>query len=333
MSEWTRRLEDGWAHLESRSQGKSAPGQGWQFYDTGFGATERSFQLAVDEAGSQHLLVPCDRNDSFHVSTRSALRTTQRDFTFENGRSDSFLDVCCVADNLSKHFRTVVADVVERSVQSDNPARTAANVVTEWRLLFAEMADRKSLTLQRRMALFAELRSLLDIAEACGNLDMSWWTGPDLAPHDIEHPRFSVEVKAVGTEASTVQIHGVEQLETKGAKPLILAVRTIAESENGMTLPELALQVIERAENRSSARTKLFKAGITTERPGADNMRFEIVETFAIVVSDSTPRITASMIDGGINPAISSVRYDLDISALAGLADNTSITNIIGGLH
>lgn len=332
MTDKTRILEDGWAHLDARSKEEVSGEASWHSFDTGMGPTKRKFLLAIDQAKGQHLLIPCEHRDSIPHSSRSALTIAKRDFDFGWTASGTYLDICCTSESLDAQFRTVVSDVVERSSESSDPARTASEVVTEWRLLFAEFGKRPPLTLQRRMSLFAELSVLLELADALEHLDMTWWSGPDLQPHDVEHSGFSVEVKAVGAESSTVQIHGADQLEEVDGKPLFLAVRTVVESDNGRSLSELAREVSRRSSNRSTARSKLFKAGITAARDAPDPIRFKIIEGFAVRVSDATPKITSSMIDGGVDSSISGFRYEVDLGVLAGLAESSSLTNVIGAM-
>lgn len=321
MSEGQRSLHDGWSHLATGTN--VARDSKWTAFDTEVAALDRTILLARDEDDRLHLLVPTsDRNFSASRPGQT-LTMDARAFSFGKMGSGDYLDISCSDPALNAHFRTVAEDVVERVQGSMAPAQISIGVVAEWRQLFASTRN-TAISYQKRMSLFAELSALEEIGKHFGNIEPQWWTGPESAPHDIEHPEFSLEVKAIGVDSESVRINGIHQLDSNEGKPLFLYVLPVDEQDDGRSLRDLAAQVLERTHHKSQFRRLMMRAGVLAGDRSGDDIRLGAGIGFVLRVDETTPRIVASQLDEGVSPAVSGVRYDVELSALAvrGVSDD-----------
>lgn len=337
MSRVEQRLRDGWKHLDgpvdpdSHVLGgtSSSATSSWRWFDTGLGLADNAYVLGIDTRGTNHLFIRCEAHEDFPGPSKGQLEIEKTFLELGIASPSWFLDIRCGSHALTRQFRTVASDVVERTLDSPRPARDALSIVAEWRALFAQLSDQPKMTYQRRMSLFAELSALVEVAEVTGELDPRWWRGPFLEPHDIEHPNFSIEVKAVGHDSTSTTIHGADQLDLLDGKPLLLHIATVEESDDGESLESLARRVIELAKDRTSARSALIKAGVTEHGHTVDTTPFKISDTTTISVDSSTPRITGGMFADGVHPAIIAIKYDVDLATLSGLASGPSLTSLL----
>ena len=169
------------------------------------------------------------------------------------------------------------------------------------------------------MSLFAEL-TILDLVTRDTALDISWWRGPRREPHDIVLPGCAVEVKAVGGSSSSVEIHGVTQLQPPG-KPLALVLATVAEDDAGVRLPELIDRVLSRVDDRGSAIRLLTAAGYSTSDAERYREAFSVTELAHVVIDETVPRIVPGSFADGAPPAgVDGVNYRIELDALDALA-------------
>lgn len=289
---------------------------GWKALAVPVMANGRELIQAVDEWGQHHLLVPAD--DGRHASnTQSPLSVVVRDFCFGSGGADPlegrYLDIHCRLPELNAQFDAVVDDVVEAVRDSRRPVGAAIAAVASWRRLFASLAGARALTHQEKLSAFGELSVLQELLAARA-FDVRWWTGPSRSPHDFELPGVSIEVKTVGEQSETITVHGFAQLAPKGDKELLLVVRTLIESEDGRTLPELLDEVLATCDDHVALREKAALLGI--HEAAEDTTRFAIAETIIGVVGEEFPRLTVEVVGGDLSEAIGSVSYDLRLDAV-----------------
>lgn len=329
MTDVEQRILDGWTHLDGSVHARRGSTGSWLWFDTGLGRGDNAYVLGVDDSGTNHLFIRCESDDDFPGPSKGHLEIDKTFLELGIAAPSWFLDIRCGSPTLARQFRTVVSDVVDRTLTSANPAREALAIVAEWRALFAQLPGSSRLTFQRRMSLFAELSTLMEIAKAAGELDLNWWRGPYLEPHDVEHPAFSLEVKAIGIDSTNVTIHGPEQLSPLNGKPLILHIATVAESDTGESLESLCRRVIQTARSRNAARIALIRAGISEQGNPNESTRFVISDTTTVHVDEMTPRITPDMFPTGIHPAITGIRYEVDLPTLSGRASEASLGSVI----
>jgi hypothetical protein len=168
------------------------------------------------------------------------------------------------------------------------------------------------------MSLFGEL-TVLDLITHGRTLDISWWRGPRREPHDIVLPECAVEVKAVGATSTSVEIHGVHQLDPPGL-PLALVLATVAEDDAGTGLPELVDRLLARVTDRGQAVRLLATAGYSLADAERYRERFAVTEIAHAEVTDSVPRIVPqSFGKTGLPSGVDDVSYRIELDALDGL--------------
>ncbi|MGD9989814.1 PD-(D/E)XK motif protein [Pseudonocardia sp.] len=275
-------------------------------------------RAGVDGAGARHLLVPIGDEQVTVDAVEGAVTTTIRTYTF-SGRPLRYLDVCCGRPDLFDLFDEVLVDVLGAiEPVPGEQATIALEIVERWRALFATHRARR-LTLVAQMSLFAEL-TVLDLVTRDAELDLSWWRGPRREPHDIVMPTCALEVKAIGAATTSIEIHGVAQLDPPGV-PLALVLAEIAETDDGARLPDVVDRLLERATQRGQAIRLLAAAGYVESDADHYQERFSATEILHAEVNEAMPRIVADSFGPGGPPAgVDRVNYRVDLDAIDGLA-------------
>lgn len=278
-------------------------------------STPEPMRVGVDGGGARHLLVPLQGTDLRGDDGESALAMRVRTYTF--GRIPArFLDVVCARPDLFEKFDKVLAEIllgVEASPST--AAATTVEVVRQWRSLLATRSS-SLLTMVAQMGLFAEL-TVLDLAASDGRVETAWWRGPRQEPHDIVLPARALEVKAVGSSSTSIEIHGLHQLEAP-QRPLALVVLTLTEADEGRTLPDLVEEMLGRFDNRGEAIQLLSHAGYSRVDADRYTERFTITDAAIVEIDDSVPRIVpGSFGPSGVPLGLCGVVYRIQLSALA----------------
>lgn len=304
---WLRELRHSWPLLrgERRTEIATIPLGG---------RTTNSVRAGVDGNGTRHLLIPVGEEELRVDPADGALLVALRTYTFSRVPL-RYLDISCSRPDLFDLFDEVLVDVLAAADGApERPARVALVVVGRWRALLKTHRPRL-LTLVGQMALFGEL-TVLDTVTRDGDLDISWWRGPRLEPHDIVLPECAIEVKAVGASSTSVEIHGVHQLEPPGV-PLALVLATVVEDGAGTSLPELVERVLARVMDRGKAVRLLATAGYSQADADDYGERFAVVGIAHVEATDAVPRIVPTSFAGGALPAgVDGVTYRIDLDAI-----------------
>jgi hypothetical protein len=311
-AQWLRELRHSWPLLRGRRQSEitTAP--------LPLGQPSAPVRVGVDGTGARHLLVPVGDEDVRVDAVEGALRVELRTYTFARVPL-RYVDISCVRPDLFDLFDEVLVDVLA-AVEStpDAAARTALEVVGRWRALLGTHRARL-LTLVGQMSLFAEL-TVLDLVTRSRTLDISWWRGPRREPHDIVLPGCALEVKAIGAATSSVEIHGVHQLELPG-KPLTLVLATLAEEDTGTGLPDLVERVLGRVDDRGKAVRLLAAAGYAPADAERYRERFAVTELAHVEITETVPRIVPqSFGTAGVPTGVDGITYRIELDALDGFA-------------
>lgn len=275
---------------------------------------ERPILLAIDQEQVRHILVPADRR-YYPTSDRSVLRVDVGEhlYTFVDGGAINgrYLDISCQAPSLNPQFDRVIESILERIGEGGDPSTQAIKAVESWRHLFSVLSVAPALSLEETYGAFAELLVLELLASSRVEFTVDWWTGPLGRPHDFELPDVSIEVKAISNEDASINIHGLEQLDSFQAKPLHLVVVKLIEDPQGITIGELLDRVVEDKPERFEIRRLAAAVGIHSS--AEDQYRF-VVESFTIIqVDDRFPRLVPGSIVGAPAEILSSVTYKIDL--------------------
>ncbi|QSE93904.1 PD-(D/E)XK motif protein [Rhodococcus pseudokoreensis] len=272
-------------------------------------------RVAVDGAGARHLLIPLGPSERPSLGDEEGAVTVRvRTHSFGTGPT-RYVDISCFRLDLFDLFDDVLTDVlVAIEAAMESPAETAIAVVNRWRSLL-QIRSRRVLTYVGQLALFGEL-FVLKMTEERNRVRISSWRGPLREPHDIVLDDRAVEVKTVGLASTSIEIHGVRQLEPPGV-PLALVVVSVEEDPDGRTLPELVTSLLDTVDDRSEAIRRLGAVGYTVRDSEHYKQRFSVPTVEHVEVSDNTPRIVPSTFAaGGVPGGVDRLVYSVELSSL-----------------
>lgn len=288
-----------------------------------------SCRLAVDRHDLRHLLVPATTEQVAVDPRPSALAVSVRPLTFD-GVKATWVDVSCTEPDLNPEFDDLINDVLQDVADTDRPASAALRTIARWRRLFGSKAIR-GLGAQAKRGLFAELVLLRTVLSLRPGTETEVWTGPLRRPHDFELPRHCIEVKAVGQNADSVTIHGLDQLASHGGRPLDLVVMTVVDDPAGMTLSEL-VEDIKAMTASSPAFAKLLReAGWTPAVGAVDADPLSVSDVIRVVVDDTLPRLVpGSLVTGTLPVQLSELSYQLSLEAVQDQGEYVTLDDLIG---
>ncbi len=144
------------------------------------------------------------------------------------------------------------------------------------------------------------------------------WLGPLKNPRDFEFKDFWVEVKTTKRKDNLVEIHGIEQLETRDLIELYLWVNILEKDNNSRSLVELINDIDTRLQSAIAAmlfRDKLHQAGYhANDACLYNNERFKCDKISVFIVNADFPKITKEMLN--LPTRVVSLSYGLNLSGL-----------------
>lgn len=284
-------------------------------------------RVALDGAGSRHLLVPANGEMVTADSRPSILGQSVRKLIF--GRKEAvYVDLSCADMDLYPEFDEVVTDVLDAIQGSDRPGEVALRTVARWRRLFRSRLVR-GLSAEGKVGLFAELTVLSALLDADPGFKVDSWRGPLREPHDFEAPSRCIEVKAIGSESAGVVIHGLDQLDLHDGRPLDLALVTVIPDPDGTTIWDLIQHVQARVSSVADFRGRLKAAGWAFDPTQPDTDRFSIAEVLRVSVSGTTPRlVSSSLVTGRLSAGLHDLSYRVELTALLPLVEGASLSEL-----
>lgn len=275
---------------------------------------------AIDERGARAVLFPTTDDDAFapDVSTRVHLERRQLQWS---GGDGTFVTVTCVVERLKPVFTTLAQDMLESASGSPHPGNVLRRVLDEWRDLLA--ADRRPLLGKRRLVgLIAELLTVREVLRHDPRRDITMWTGPDAAVHDLRKDGGALEVKgSLVREGMLTEIHGIHQLEPPQPHgELHLVLHRLDEAPDGeLTAPDLVQDILGLGVDRHAFVERLGRTGYDmADETEYAQRRFRSVERRVYVVDAAFPRLVpGSFISGDVPPGVLLVRYTVDLTGPA----------------
>ena len=313
------RLSEIWSLLDP------ADDMGYRSFPLDIGANDIDVRVALDVSGVRHLFVEKWSTDVFAPSDGWAL--TVNDATLRFGKVPrSYLSIACGDPALNAEFDDLIVDVLIFPRASGSLASSVHASIDRWRRLMRSAAARH-MTRERLFGLFAELSVLREILKRDPSA-ASAWTGPAKGTHDFELSAGCLEVKAIGLAGDAVRIHGLDQLDTHDARPLVLVAMSILEGDDGVTVRELVDELRSLVADPAVLETSLVRAGWgpyglqNPERLGvADSFRFAIGSGAAGLRSDQ-------FVDGAL-VGVDRIEYDLRISELLDRAISRPLSDVL----
>jgi len=236
--------------------------------------------------------------------------------TFE-GRGELFLLLNNKED--WEIFYTLCMDLVsaaEMNNDSDKMIYIVENRLIRWKQLLKSQSIPK-MTLERQMGLFSELTCLRDIIAPKYGLKCAIhaWCGPEFDKQDFATEDTAIEVKSYRTtKGKTVYISSAEQLSCQ-KDFFYLTAYGLTVTDAGKSIEDIVTELRNRLQESSYEtipilESKLIEYGYIPEFFKDPLYKFVIDDLTAYAISSDFPRISPDIID----PAIGSVKYDLDLS-------------------
>ncbi len=278
----------------------------------------RTTFVAVDAEGNRHLLIPVAGNAIGSPTDRGGgIRVSSRDLV-DAGETRRFLDIACLKPHLNGLFDVVASDILTGCADSSLELVPAAcrGALERWRELLEEVATGQiqSSVLTGAWGELWFVRELLRRGAPWADL----WEGPTGAIHDVAGARnHRLEVKATTARGPLlVEIHGIGQLEAPLDGALLLGVLRLArDDDRGESIEDLVRTSVFAGANHAELMTLLARVGVTSGSLEFGATRYSVADRRLYEVGPDFPRIVASSLVGGALPAaITSLRYELDLT-------------------
>jgi hypothetical protein len=241
----------------------------------------------------------------------------------------------CLTVNLkNQSFREYFNDWIirfsEKISQYDSIEQVIEKFNAEIRALILIGQKEKKILWQSARGLYGEflaLKKMLVEQKYSQPRILEGWHRPEPATHDFDLPEFTLEVKTVSRESTTVKISSLNQLEAIDNKPLILNIIRIEKIDKSKSdsLGDLfnEIKTLLYHENVILFEIKCaedaFLKYLGPELMPLDYKFYVIEETYYNVDQQNFPRVQKKY----LNPAISKISYSVDVSSFASFKINT----------
>jgi hypothetical protein len=190
-----------------------------------------------------------------------------------------------------------------------------------------------ALSAEAEVGLFGELlvlREMLKSRMAATDV-IDCWVGPDDGVHDFLIGTGAVEVKStVSPSGFIAEVANLEQLDDSLRSPLYVASVRLAQTSNGLTLPELCSELTAAVQDEIGApgllANRLLSAGYVGTMSEQYTRRFACVAIGYRLIQMESPRLTRA----NVPAAVQRVKYALDLEAIPEVANR--FEDIIGSL-
>jgi len=304
-------LEETWAILASIDPGT----QGLRVREVPEAFKGSSAALfALDGDGARHALLPISEECEVKEDRVSSGVQIVAHRLLDEGTPRIFVDLHCRKPHLNAAFTQLVAEVISvwrtKALRADD---ACIEVVNKWRQLLdrAKPTAPDAATLQ---GVFGELWIVRELVRRNAGA-LRFWTGPHGLPHDFRCSGSSLEVKTITGNKWACQIHGLEQLAAPPDATLHLAVVKTEYSESGVSIAELAEDIIALGASRPHLASLLESYGIREESLSTIGARLSVVDSRFYEVNEQFPRlVTADLIRGQLASGVIKLSYTIDLS-------------------
>lgn len=267
---------------------------------------------AVDQDGTQHVLVPVPPGTPVAPDQRSKSVTLARRELMVRGSRRLFIDVACHRVELRDVFERLAGEICERVLARPDEYRTIPQLtLSRWRQLVE--AGKEPLGESGLMGVYGELWVLRQMIAEDPLRRIEHWVGPEREVHDFHRGAVAVEVKSSSARTGrTVEIHGAEQLAAPTAGLLYLVYVRLRESSAGVTLRQLIEEIRSLGVDSADFERVLARTGISE---GSDSPPFEVREELWYHVNEAFPRVVqASFVGSRVPEGVLNLSYQLSLA-------------------
>lgn len=301
-----------WERLARRVREDDRP-----VFEPADGLDSDALLLGLGEAGSPRALIPVEP-DYQRASDLSARNVVVDLATVSHrGRKMRVLRLTCTESRLHPVFAELVSDIHRRMLQGRSGAAAVRNAVGDFRKLL-EAGPTGEVTREEAAGLAGELMVLTDLMHITPDAWNSW-EGPHGGEHDFHRGQRSLEVKtSTRREPSSVEIHGIRQLEAPAGGLHLVHQILIPDPQGEISVPDLVEGLHALAPPAASLFERLVATGYSeTVRNSWEVHRFNPGERRVFTVGADFPRITPDRLKTGeTDPGIDAVQFSLRLDAL-----------------
>lgn len=272
-----------------------------------------SASAAVDPWGQRHILFPVATDRPVVPDTKSiGVQLVARGLLVD-GELRQFVDLACLDASLNSLFTAVALEALTAAADTSDPDVRAAAVLDRWRDLFKSQPA-AGISQSERMGLFGELSLLEELVRRSPGA-IKTWGGPSKARHDFVSDQLDIEVKAtIERQATSIQIHGLEQLSSSGTERLSLFVYVVERvPAGGDRLADIVDRILKAGVEPPALYDKLNAVSIGPADLDRDDVRLRTTARRAYIVGADFPRLTADAMVTWPVAGIVAVQYVVDL--------------------
>ena len=276
--------------------------------------------VARDHSDRQHLLVRVPEDVTLDDTGTHGLGVAVARHGIPNEVDAAYIDLVCLEPAVAATFAAVAADIATEAVQAGPDARRTRviSALNKWRWFWG--VDPTRLSASDAIGLFGELWFLIRWAGVSAD-SVQAWDASNGARHDFQWLTQSVEIKTTSRAGPVVHtVQHLEQLDDAETGDLYLvSLRVARDALAANTLHSLVAVAIAELNSQPVARaellTKLGQRGYTPVGRDQSALPYRIVEETLYKVAGDFPRLTRDSFPDGLPSGITSVSYQLDMSA------------------
>jgi hypothetical protein len=216
-------------------------------------------------------------------------------------------------------FPAVMEDVLEagEAAPPGKGLRVALERFSSWQAALSK--QRGEMSAQEARGIFGELvaaRDLLVPQLGMGRMVQVWRAPEDDHPHDFVGKGWELEVKTFLAPGDAFHVNADGQLDPEPSNRLFLATVSLEAAEDGISLHELAEQMLDEKELEAGVREDLKNAlirrgGMARSLDVEATRRYRVGSLELYEVREGFPRIAPKQLPRGV----SAVRYEVSLGA------------------
>ncbi|WP_019572096.1 PD-(D/E)XK motif protein [Thioalkalivibrio sp. ALMg3] len=283
------------------------------------GGLGHRFMLSLAEAGAPSVMVAIEPDEKGPDSLSGKNVEIGTATISMAGRRQRGIRVTCREPRLRHVFAELVASIHRRLRQGRSGHAAVRDAVVDFRRLLDGGAG-DTVTREVAAGLAGELMLLKTLVEADPS---AWktWEGPEGGEHDFHRGGKSFEVKtSTRRAASTVEIHGIRQLDPPAAGLHLVHQTLIPDADGDISVPSLVADIEGRVADPAGFYERLSAADYSHLSAHRWELhRFTRGLRRFFVVGKEFPRLTPDRLaSGDLDPGIDGVTFSLRLDAITG---------------